>query len=148
CAYPVRVEACTRKGRIRRGWDRVALEKGLGIGLRSLEPRGCGDRTEAPQPCAREGIDDSRDKWAFGPDDREIDPLLARETKQTRQIVGRNCDVTHARLEGGAGITGRDVHLRDPRGLRHLPGERVLASAAADDEDAHAQCRKWRMPVN
>ena len=36
----------------------------------------------------------------------------------------------------------------DARRLRELPGQRVFAAAAADDEDFHgAQCRKCRMPV-
>jgi len=71
-----------------------------------------------------------------------IDPLLAREAEQSRHVVGRNRDIADARLERAASVARRDVDLRNPRGLRHFPGERVLASAAAHDEGAHAQCRK------
>ena len=38
---------------------------------------------------------------------------------------------------GGAGVAGRGEDGFAARGLGEFPGEGVLASAAADDQDAH-----------
>jgi hypothetical protein len=48
-------------------------------------------------------------------------------------------DVRDTRLTRGPGIPGRNEHFREPRGARELPRERMLATAAADDEDV-----QWR----
>src|SRR6185295_11515013 len=57
-----------------------------------------------------------------------------------------NVDVGHAVFECGAGIAGCDEHPGNARRLRELPCQRILAAAAAHDEEFH-QCRKWRWPV-
>src|SRR5262249_57622939 len=43
------------------------------------------------------------------------------------------------RLLGDAGIAGRTVEPLDERARRDLPGERMLASAGAEEEDVHGR---------
>ena len=73
---------------------------------------------------------------ASGPTTVSATSLLARE----RDEVGnrRERDVGQLRLARGAGVAGRDEHLGHARRLRELPRERMLAAAAADDENVHA----------
>src|SRR5262249_20176442 len=56
-------------------------------------------------------------------------------------------DVAHPGLARRAGVARGNQHLADARLAGALPGERVLAASAADDQDLH-QWRKWRMAVN
>src|SRR5262249_56957054 len=80
-------------------------------------------------------------------DDGEVARLLARKPGEPLETVGRERDA--GRDLGDAGVPRRAPHALHLRAPREPPGERVLAAAAADDEDAHAgQCRKWRTPVN
>src|SRR5262249_41528889 len=76
------------------------------------------------------------------------------ERNQAGDVFGRDVDIAHARLGGGAAVAGRHEHFGNLGGLRALPRQRVLATAAAYDQDLHeagvcaCQCRKCRMPVN
>src|SRR5699024_7782548 len=61
-----------------------------------------------------------------------------------RGEVGQRLDVQHVDGDvlalgfgGGASVAGGDEDLRDARILRDLPGQRVLATAAADDQYVH-----------
>ena len=50
---------------------------------------------------------------------------------------------------GRARVARRNEHLLNARRMRALPCQRVLAAAAADDQDLHGPSGgKWRMPVN
>jgi hypothetical protein len=94
-------------------------------------------RPETPQPGRSEGIDRARDQGRLWTDQRQVDALRARELEEPRDVLGRDADVAHLGLAGGAGVAGSDQHFRDARRGGALPGESVLAAAAADDEDLH-----------
>ncbi len=103
--------------------------------LGALELRRGAGRAEDPQAVRPECIDDARSKWRLGTDDRQIHRFLACEGHKLRNRRHRNVD--HARLPRGSRVARRHMHTRHPRTLRELPGERMLAAAAADDEDVH-----------
>jgi hypothetical protein len=115
-------------------------------GLRAFELCARGERTEALQAGCLEAIHDAADERYLGAHDRQLDPLGARELDQCREVVDRYRDVARLRFGGSAGIAGRHEHFRDARRLRELPGDRMLAPAAADDQDLHCSspCRQWR----
>src|SRR5205809_875765 len=90
-------------------------------------------------------VDDALGERRFGTDHRELDVLSLAKLDQLGR--GGKRHVLDAHLGRGAAVAGRDEHLLHARALRKLPGERMLASAAADHEQLH-QCLKWRTPVN
>ena len=64
--------------------------------------------------------------------------LAANATRSASAVLG---NIGEPGLARRAGVARRDEHLRDARRLRDLPGQRVLASAATDDEYVHAGIR-------
>ena len=64
-------------------------------------------------------------------------PVEMHATAERFDVFGRNGDVAHAAFERRAGIARCDQDLGHVRGLDALPGERVLAAAAADDQYLH-----------
>ena len=119
-----------------RGRDAVPRHERLREVLRALELRRGLDRAEDREPRGAERVDDARRERRLRTDDGERDLLLAREGDELGD--GGQRDVRERRLARRAGVAGRDEHLRHARRLRELPRERVLAAAAADDEDVHA----------
>jgi hypothetical protein len=105
-------------------------------------------RAEDPEPGRAERVDDAGGERRLGTDDRQRDLLLVRERDQVGDV--RDRDVGKPGLARGAGVARRDEHLRHARRLRDLPSERVLATAATDDQDVHAKacrdrsCRRCR----
>lgn len=81
-------------------------------------------------------VRDAGDERRFGADDDELRRQRHREPEQAVAVVGAN-RVAPAEA-GDAGIAGGGVQLGQRRALRESPGERVLARAGADEEDAHA----------
>ena len=69
-------------------------------------------------------------------DDDQADALRCRCAHQTIEVRGRDLQVACDAL--GAGVAGGAEHLLHLRGRRDLPGQGVLAPAAAQDEDVHA----------
>ena len=105
---------------------------------KSLELSSCAAARVGPkiaQAVRAEGVDDAGGERRLGPDDRERDRFLARERDEFGNR--RRADVDERLLARRARVARRDVHARHARALRELPGERVLAAAAADDEDVH-----------
>ena len=130
------------EGRVARGRDAVPRHEGLGVVLRALELRRRLRRAEDRQPRRPEGVDDARGQRRLGPDHGQR-RVLAREGDEIRNR--RQRDVGEPGLARGAGVARRDEHPGHPRGLRELPRQRVLAAAAADDEDVHAREQDgWR----
>src|SRR5690606_41731713 len=72
----------------------------------------------------------------FRTDDGQLHILLgeARELLDGQHVDG---DILALGLACGTGIARRDEYLRDARILRDFPGQRVLATAAADDQYVH-----------
>src|SRR4029078_12522046 len=113
----------------------VRLAEVLGEAFRAFEPCAPFRWAERLYASASETVDDARTKRHFRPDDDEVDFLLLAESNH-RRMVG---DVErHARgLLRDAGVAGGAIELVGERAGRHLPGQRVLASAGTDNEDVH-----------
>ena len=115
--------------------DAVAEHERLGEILRRLELRGGLPRPEDAQARLDERVDHAIGERRLGPDHGEVDALLLREGEQIGDR--RDGDIVEAVLRRGAAVTRRDEYLLHARALRQLPGHRVLAAAAADDEEFH-----------
>jgi hypothetical protein len=117
--------------------DAVAGHEILGEGLRPFQLRGSGPRPEALQAGLGETVDDAVHQWILRPGNGQLDALLAGEADQAVEIIGGQGDVLAAALHGGAGISRRDEHLLDLRGLCRRPRQGVLAAAASYDQYLH-----------
>ena len=115
----------------------MTLEELLREGFGAFELRAGAARPEALQARGFEAVDDAGDERHLGTDDRELDALLLGELDQRREVRGGNGHVARLRLARGAGVARRAQDLADLRRLRELPGQRVLAPAAADDQNLH-----------
>ena len=136
-AHVIRGGVETVEGLVAGGGNAMSFEKRLRECLRALETRGGRARTETGEAFARERIGDACDERRFRADDGEPDPAPCREVDETLHVLGRDRDVLDSRLAGGSRIARRHVDPLDPLGCRELPGERVLASSAADDQCLH-----------
>jgi hypothetical protein len=89
-----------------------------------------------------EPIDDSGAQRQLGPDYGEIDGFSIDQRQQAVEI--RWIDRAHARKPGDAGIAGGAQQLADVAIARKPGDQRVLARAAADDENPHGFRDLWR----
>ena len=92
-----------------------------------------GPKTEMPEPTQR--IGQAEDERQLGADHDEVDVERAREAEQALGVVGADGMAFGER--GDSRIAGRSVELGQERRLRELPGERMLATPRADDQDPH-----------
>jgi hypothetical protein len=113
--------------------DPGAPHDGLGDGLAPLEAGRAGRRAENPETRLLESIDQPLDERRLRTDHREIGPLFARKCRHRVDVVGADRDALGQ--AGHARVPRRRPDLLDQRRLGDLPGERVLAPAAAHDED-------------
>ena len=74
-------------------------------------------------------VDEARDQRRLRPDDDEVDPGRG----DRRRVVGA---VERRRLARDPGVPGGAEHLRRLRGAQQRAHDRVLAPAAADDENS------------
>ena len=84
---------------------------------------------------AAQAVGEPGDERRFRADDDEVDTQRAREREHAVAVLGED-GMTAAEL-GDARIARCGVQLVEPRALRDLPGESVLASTRADDEHPH-----------
>ena len=115
----------------------MPLHEGLGEVLRAFELRRRLRRAEDAQAARAEHVDDAGGQRRLGADDGERDLLLLREVgaAPSRSVIG---DVLAARGSSAVpALPGATKTVCTRRRLRQLPGQRVLAAAAADDEDFH-----------
>ena len=92
-------------------------------------------RPEDAASIGLESIDEPRRQRVVGANDRQIDALLTREREQALDVRdGKRCILSKG---SGAGVAWRAINLPDIRRAREFPGQRVFASAAADDEQVH-----------
>src|SRR6185437_1378228 len=121
-----------------RGRYAVALQEILRERLRALQARGGARWAEARAARGSEAIDDSRDQRPLGADDGKPYVFARRERQQPLDVVGGDIDVAYLGLERGAGVSGGGENGMDTRRLRAFPRQRVLAAAAADDQNLHS----------
>jgi hypothetical protein len=115
----------------------MAHQEFLGELLAALKARREAARAEAGQAGRLERVDDAEHERSFGSDHGEADVLRTRERHEPGNVHGGDRDIPALRFRRRAGVARRDQDFADARRLRELPGERVLAAAAADDEDFH-----------
>src|SRR6185503_4015898 len=115
--------------------DPVAAEQVLAEDLAAFELGRLPGGAEDLQPVVLEEVDDALAERAFGADDREVDGVLLRELEEPLEVV--RVDVDALGVLGDSGIAGRRVQLGEEGRTRNFPGQGVLASAAADEEDLH-----------
>jgi hypothetical protein len=113
----------------------VAGHEGLGEILGAFELRGSLGRTENFQAGVAKCIDYAFGKRRFRTDDRQADALALRECDQVRDRCQR--DIAELALARRAPIAGRDEDFGDTARLGDFPRQRMLASAAANDQDIH-----------
>ncbi len=117
--------------------NRMAFHEGLGESLAALELGGVGRGTEGRDADLAQAIGESRRQRILGADDDEVDHLATREGDDPRQIVrlrlGMADGETFHRCTARGGMQAPELVT-----LGELPHQRMLAPAAADDEDLQA----------
>src|SRR5215831_14993642 len=118
------------------GRNVIGLTQILGEALGAFELRGRAARAEGLDAGRGEIVDDAGAERRLGADHDQIDVLRLAE-RDHRRVVG---DIERHQLAvaGDAGVARRAKEPLDQRTRRELPGERVLASAQAEEEDVHA----------
>ena len=107
----------------------------LGEALRALDPCRSGARAEHGDAAPAQLIRHTRDERRLGADHDEARADRPGELEQAVAVLGAD-RVALPQLRD-AGIAGRGMNLVDRRAPRELPGQRMLPSAGADDEDSH-----------
>ena len=134
---PVGLQDARRPRRVEQGGGRNAGRGHhvLRERLRALDPSRRGRRPEDGDPGVAQDVGDARDERGLRPDDDEIDAERARQPEQALAVVGTTgWHVASAAIPGFPGAAWSSVS-GGRRG--EPPGERVLATARADDENAH-----------
>ena len=104
-------------------------------GLAGLEPRGVARGTEDCEPFGGEDVDEPLLEGRFGPDDGEVDRLVAGELEEPSESVAA---IGKHRASGGdAGVARGTDDLGDGRSAAKLPRQGVLTPARPDDENLH-----------
>ncbi len=117
----------------RRG-DAVPLHEGLGIDLGAFDFRRAPARSDDAPARGLEHVGDAERERRLGADHGEIHILLLREIEKRIQILGRDREVSALGFRGGARIARSQEHLGHAGAGGELPGDGVLAAAAADHE--------------
>eukprot|EP00982_Pelagococcus_subviridis_P002742 21121-Pelagococcus_subviridis.AAC.11 len=119
---------------LRRG-DVVLLEEVLEEALRSLQTRRGLGRAEARDLCRRERVREAVHERRLRADDDQADALLLAELHD-RGVIGLvHANDLDAVLARDPGVPRGAEQVSARRGLPQTPAQRVLATAAADDED-------------
>ena len=119
-----------------RGGNPVAGHEVLGEGLGALDRRGTGAGAEDRQPALAQAIGQTRHQRHLGSDDDQVDVVASGEAGQAIGVVQR--EIETPRMLGDPRVARRRPQMLDERTLGDLPGERVLATAGADEEDPHS----------
>ena len=127
---------CPRLVELASGRHSGGLQDLLGEGLRALDARCRGARSEDRRPAARSASASPSTSGASGPMTTRSIREAPAEVEQRSTVV--RPDGMAGSEPGDPGIAGGGVELAEERALRDPPRERVFAAAAADDEDVHA----------
>src|SRR5262249_10469143 len=101
--------------------------------LGALDRGGARAGSEDGQSRGRKLIGEARDERRLRPDHDQVDTLAPREVDE--RLVRVDADRDPLRVAGDPRIAGRPHQRVGQRALGDLPGQRVLASAAADQEN-------------
>ena len=104
--------------------------------LARFEPRGRGGRSEEQPAVVGEAIGDAEAQRQLGADDGEVDLLAFGERSERRRGRSESIGTVRAR-RGDPGISGRADDVADVAVARQPGDQRVLARAAADDQNSH-----------
>ena len=117
------------------GWDAVFGAKILGEAFGAFEPRGCSGRPEHFHPGGFEIVGETGDQRRLGADHHEADVILLAEADH--RFMVRHVE-RHALGDlGDSGIARRAIEPAEQGALPELPGERVLAASAPDQQHIH-----------
>ena len=126
------------------GRDPRGLHDVLGEGLRPLDLRGLGTRTEGRDAGRAQGVGDPEDQGHLGTDDHEVGADLA--CQRDDRVAGDGVDGMVRGDRRGAGVARGDVQVGDRRIVRQTDEEGMFAAARADHEYAHVHDSKRRYP--
>ena len=119
----------------RGGRDAGRLHHLLREPLRALDACSGGRRAEDRDTGVAKCIGDAGDERRLGPDDHELGIERPCEPEQPVAVVVRDGMAGGERRD--ARVAGGGVQLRQRGGRREPPRERMLATARADEENAH-----------
>src|SRR5204863_3584155 len=108
----------------------------FGPQLARLDARRCPGRPEHALARRLKRVDDAGRKGSLGADDREVDFVGRSKVDQAGDVIGWSWN--RVRELRDASVSGGSIDGRDLGGLVELPGEGMLASPAAYNENAHA----------
>ena len=108
----------------------------LGEGLGGFEAGRLAARAEGADAGGAQRVGDAFGKRSLGAYHHEVDGVLGAEAGDLVAVEDVERDA--GRLLGDAGVAGGAPEAVDLRVLGEGPGERMLAAAAAEDEDVHA----------
>ncbi len=103
--------------------------------LAALELRRGARGPEDAQAARAEQIDNAEVERQLRPDDGQVDVLMHRQRGEPIDVAAADGDPSCDSAD--AGVAGSADDFRHAGFGRQLPGERVLAAAAAHDEDSH-----------
>ena len=121
--------------RVRGGRHARRVHDLLRVRLRALEPRRGRARPEARHPGRGARVGEPGHQRRLGAGHDQLDAGRDRRAGERLDVAG--ADVEHARVAQDAGVARGAEHLGALRGAQQRAHDRVLAPAAADDEDAH-----------
>jgi hypothetical protein len=138
CGQPIGLHDAGRAGDGERFGRRHAgrLKDVLRERLRALDAGGGCARAEDCDPVVAQLVRDACDERPLWPDDDEVDAQRMGEPEQPFAVLRANRMAAAQPIHPG--IAGRAMQLGQPRALRQLPREGVLAAARPNDEHLHA----------
>ncbi len=107
----------------------------LGEGLGAFDRRRGRARPEDRDARRTKHVGDSADERRLWPDHHEVDVERMGEGEETLRVLGANRMALGETRDARASRGGMEIG--QGRGLRELPGERVLAPARTDQESTH-----------
>ena len=126
--------------------DAVLLHEVFGKRLRSLNLRRELRGAECLDSLRRQCVDEAARKRRLRADDDEIDAVLLGKSDDCRIV--RQRDLRHAFGDGGDSRIARNrIEFFRLRTILELPRERMLAPAAADDQNLHLVAPYLSMPI-
>ena len=124
-----------------RGRDVVGLAQILGEALGAFQPRRPFGRAERLDAGSLQIVDNAGAERRLRARPRRGRSCLSLAERDHRRLVGQ-IERDAFGLLRDAGIARRAIEPVGQRARRHLPGQRVLASAGTEDEDVHARAAR------